>query len=129
MSGQQGFEGAEASVSNGVRLGEVATEALRYWEPRRLIYNVALVLVVLSYFFAAWPQSAGRVSFDSVLFLFLLAVAANVLYCTAYVVDLFVQVSQLRPQWLRVRWVLLLIGTGTAAVDARGFTLGFLASK
>jgi len=40
-----------------------------------------------------------------------MAAAANVLYCTAYVVDLFVQMSNFQKVWKRYRWVVLAAGT------------------
>jgi hypothetical protein len=49
-----------------------------------------------------------------VLSLFLLAVLANVLYCAAYLADLFVQFSGLDIAWRKGRAVLLVIGTAFA---------------
>ena len=43
------------------------TDAIRYWEPRRFIYNAALVLVVVGYFFAEWPVSRTTVRVDGLL--------------------------------------------------------------
>jgi hypothetical protein len=105
---------------------EMATDALRYWEPRRFIYNGALMLVVLGYFLAAWPESKSSLTLDSILHLFLLAVFANVLYCAAYVVDSFVQLSGFRDGWSRWRWVLLLLGTAVASILARFVVTGLL---
>jgi len=75
---------------------ELATEALKYWEPRRIVYNVALAAVVIFYFVLAWPGSRAVFSLDAVLFLFLLAVVANICYSAGYVVDVFVQLSSPR---------------------------------
>src|SRR5262249_35208677 len=73
------------------RLSTYAANALRYWEPRRLIYNGALAAVVLAHFVLAWPASRGKLTLDLVLGYFILAVVANGAYCAVYVVDLFVQ--------------------------------------
>jgi hypothetical protein len=62
--------------------------AIRYWEPRRLIYNAVLAAIVLIYFGINYPATKSLVSIDSVLGLFLLVVLANVAYCAAYLVDL-----------------------------------------
>jgi hypothetical protein len=105
---------------------DLATDALRYWESRRLVYNGVLALVVVGYFFADWPGSKSSVTLDSILRLFLLAVFANVLYCTAYVADGFVQLSGFRGGWSRWRWVLLLLGTAVAAVITRFVVMGLL---
>jgi hypothetical protein len=62
---------------------ESVTAAIRYWESRRLIYNGVLAAVVLTYFGLGYPYSKSNVSLDLVLYLFLLAVLANVAYCAA----------------------------------------------
>src|SRR3970040_2086482 len=87
-----------------------ATNSIRYWEPRRLVYNGVLVLVVVVYFAAGLPGSRDALSVDRGLMLFHLAVIANVLYCFAYVPDVFVQLSSLRAAWLRSRLIVFLIG-------------------
>ena len=86
------------------------TDAIRFWEPRRAIYNAVLATIVLAYFAVGYPASKEYVSVNGILLLFLLAVLANVAYCAAYVVDLFVQASGFRDAWRRNRWVLFVIG-------------------
>jgi hypothetical protein len=110
------------------RLRDVITDALRYWEPRRILYNVALAAVVLIYFFASWPQSRSAVTFDGLLFVFILAVLANVAYCAAYLGDVFIQFSGFQEAWQRRRWILFAVGTIFAAIITRFFSLGFFAS-
>jgi hypothetical protein len=97
------------------RLSTYAANALRYWEPRRLIYDAVLALVVLGHFVARWPQSRALLTVDSVLGLFILAVLANVAYCAVYVPDLFVQFSGLDDAWRKGRVLVLIIGTAFAA--------------
>jgi hypothetical protein len=108
------------------RLSTSVASALRYWEPRRLIYNAVLALVVVAEFAAAWPASREKLSLDAVLGLFLLAVLANIAYCAAYVIDLFVQFSGLDAAWRRGRVVLLIVGTAFAAALAHFFCEGNL---
>jgi hypothetical protein len=62
---------------------------------------------------------------NSLLILFLLAVLANVAYCAAYPVDVFVQASGFRERWLKYRWVLFFIGVAFAAVVTRFWALAF----
>jgi len=83
-----------------------------------------LGLIVAGYWIANWPKSREAVSFDGVLRMFLLAVLANVCYCAAYAVDLFVQYSGLRATWARRRWLLLMVGILFAAVIAHFFSMG-----
>jgi hypothetical protein len=104
---------------------ELVAEALKYWEPRRIAYNAVLAAVVIFYFGLEWPNSRTLLSIDSVLFLFILAVVANICYCAAYVVDVFVQLSTLRSLWLPQRCLLFALGTVFAAVITRFFALGF----
>jgi len=108
--------------------GELASDAIRYWEPRRIVYNAVLAAVVLIHFFAAWPASRVFVTRDTVLGLFLLTVIANVFYCAAYVVDLFVQSSAARAAWPRWRWTLFVTGTAFAAVLAHFISMHALSS-
>jgi len=42
-------------------------DALRYWEPRRLIYNVALAAVVLGHLAVRWPESRDKLSVNVLL--------------------------------------------------------------
>ena len=108
------------------RLSRQVANALRYWEPRRLIYNGVLGVVVLGEFVVAGPVSRQRLSFDLFLSFFILAVLANVAYCAAYVADLFVQFSGLDAPWRRGRVALLIIGTAFAATIAHFFAKGII---
>jgi hypothetical protein len=108
---------------NGSEFREFFTDAIRFWEPRRIIYNLALAGVVVAYFIAGYPGSKGVLSIDFALGLFLLAVAANICYCAAYLADVFVQASGFREVWQRVRWVLFVLGTLVAAIITRFMSL------
>lgn len=95
-------------------MNHLITESLRYWEPRRLTYNAALGLVLagtMLYHHAprstlTWEMAAG---------LLVAAAIANVLYCSAYLVNLFMQLSDYSQTWKGYRWVLLTAGTLLAA--------------
>jgi glucan phosphoethanolaminetransferase (alkaline phosphatase superfamily) len=113
---------------DGTSLRDYATEAIRYWEPRRLLYNLLLVAVVIATFSLNLPGSKAAVTIDSILWLFLLAVLANVAYCAAYIVDIFVQASAFRDQWKQLRWLLFTLGVAFAAVLARYFSVGLFAA-
>ena len=104
-------------------VGSLVADALRYWEPRRIVYNALLALIVLGYFLAGWPATKSFLTLNGILWIFFLAVLANVCYCAAYVVDIFVQLSPLRSSWMRVRWLLFLVGLAFAAVIARFFSI------
>jgi hypothetical protein len=97
-------------------LREILTDAIRYWEVRRFIYNGVLAFIVLGYFVAGWPGSKSVLVFDNVLGVFLLAVLANIAYCAAYPVDIFIQLSGFRDIWPRLRWMVLILGILFASV-------------
>ena len=102
---------------------EFLSDAIRYWEPRRILYNLLLAVIVSFHFVQGLPFSRSTLHFNSLLLLFLLAVLANVAYCAAYVPDVFAQMSGLRASWLRYRWVLFVIGLAFAAVLTQFFSL------
>lgn len=80
----------------------------------RLVYNGVLAVLVLVW---AWPAlpSWSRAGLPALATLFVLAVAANVAYCAAYPVDVFLQCSEFRATWQRYRWVLFVAGLLTGA--------------
>jgi hypothetical protein len=94
-----------------VTFREALSSAVRYWEPRRLAYNAALLVVVGGAFVAGLPVSKRAISAEPMLVLFVLAVLANVAYCGAYIPDVALQLTSFRYLWLRLRWVVLVIGT------------------
>jgi hypothetical protein len=109
---------------NGADLRDYFTDAIRFWEPRRVLYNLVLAVIVVAYFVVGYPTSKSVLSIDFALGLFLLAVAANVAYCAAYLADIFVQASGFRATWKRGRWVLFVIGTLFAAIITRFIAMG-----
>ena len=113
---------------DGSILRDYATEAIRYWEPRRLFYNLFLVVVVVITFWLNLPFSRAAITIDSILWLFLLAVVANVAYCAAYIVDLFVQASAFRSHWQQFRWLLFALGSAFAAVLTRYVSMTLFAA-
>ncbi len=105
-------------------LRDYATDAIRFWEPWRLLYNLTLAVIVIIYFAIAYPDSKSSLSLDFCLGLFLLAVIANIAYCAAYLVDIFAQASGFRDLWRRYRKLLFIIGTLFAAIITRFIAMG-----
>lgn len=105
---------------------EALSDAIRYWEPRRILYNGALLAVVAAVFLTHLPALRANWSSNTLQGLFVLAVLANVAYCAAYGVDIVLQISAFRAAWLRARWALLVIGIAFAAILANWFSHGFL---
>ncbi len=67
---------------------ECLTNAIRYWEPRRVLYNLVLAVIVSVHYAQGLPFSRTVLQFNLFLLLFALAVLANVAYCAAYIPDL-----------------------------------------
>lgn len=86
-------------------------DSLRFWEPRRLFYNLALAAVVLLWITLSWPHFRPALTLLSLFQLAILALLANACYCAAYLVDLPIQLSSLSAAWKRRRWALWTIGT------------------
>jgi hypothetical protein len=97
-------------------LQQSITNALRFWEPRRLLYNFILTIVVLLWVSATWPHFRPALTLPSFLIFAVLAFLANLCYCAAYFVDVPLQLSSLRASWIHRRWTLWLLGTLLALV-------------
>jgi hypothetical protein len=87
------------------------SQAWRYWEPRRILYNAVLVAVSIFWFGLAWKHFRPALNPGNIFRLLGLALIANVLYCAAYIVDIPLQLSNLSTFWTRHRWALWMIAT------------------
>ncbi|MBZ5693892.1 MAG: hypothetical protein LAN36_00885 [Acidobacteriia bacterium] len=92
-------------------LRDVLRDAIRYWEPRRVVYNLVLVVVVMVWLLFTWPHFRSALALGSLLFLSVFAMLANVCYCAAYLADVPMQYSLFQAVWRRRRWGLWVTGT------------------
>lgn len=92
-------------------LRDILTDVIGYWERRRLYYNLILALVVVGMALLIWPRTLRLLSLQNLLWIFVLAVLANVCYSAAYAVDIVVQLSAYREGWRRWRILLWILGT------------------
>lgn len=90
---------------------ELLSDAIRYWETRRVGYNAFLAAIVLGWVIFTWPHLRAAISGQGFLFLLVLAVLANLCYCAAYIADIPMQYSVYRSSWRRWRWLLWVFGT------------------
>jgi hypothetical protein len=93
-------------------------EAMRFWEPRRLVYNLTLLAVVVTWVWASWPHFRPAFTPSSLLAFAVLGLLANVCYSAAYLVDIPLLLSRFRTGWKRRRWILWVAGTVLAFVLA-----------
>ena len=70
---------------------ERVADAIQFWEPRRVVYNLVLVVTALLWLVATWPHFRVAMTLHSLLLLSILALLANVCYCAAYLVDIPMQ--------------------------------------
>lgn len=91
-------------------------DAIRFWEPARVLYNLILIGIALLWLVATWPHFRGALTLLHVFQIAVLALIANACYCTAYLVDFGLQRTfsgDLRKRW---RWGLWILGTLLAIV-------------
>jgi hypothetical protein len=105
-------------ISPAGPLRESFTDAIRFWEPRRVLYNLVLTAIVVAWIVATWPHFRMALTLSSLLLLAILGLLANVCYCAAYLVDIPMQRSSLGTVWRHWRWGLWLTGTLLAIVLA-----------
>lgn len=94
--------------SNGFR--QYIDEAVRFWEPRRILYNLVLTAVTVFWFVLGWSHFRPGLNLQMLLAFLILAGIANICYCAAYLVDVPLQYSSFRAVWRRRRWWLWLAG-------------------
>jgi hypothetical protein len=98
-------------------LRALLSNALRFWEPRRLLYNLVLSAVTAAWVAVSWPHFRPAFTFASIPPMAVLALLANVCYSAAYFVDIPMQTTSLITL-RRGRWALWVIGTLFATVLA-----------
>ena len=108
---------------------DILTDAIRYWERLRILYNAVLAAIFMIVFVSDWPFSKSVLSLDLLQTVFVLAVLANIAYCAAYVVDLAAQYSAFREQWKRYRVILFIIGVTFAGIITRFVAMGFFSGE
>lgn len=96
-------------------LRESLTEAARFWEPRRLIYNAVLLAIVAAWVATSWPHFRPALTLESLGIMTVLALLANVCYCAAYLVDIGAQTAEKETPGgtglEKLRWGLWVLGT------------------
>jgi hypothetical protein len=86
------------------------SRASRFWEPRRLTYNLVLTVVVAFWVLFTWPHFRPAINLNVLLRLFILAALANICYSGAYLVELTIRASASRVNLKRQRWLLWSMG-------------------
>ena len=92
------------------------TKASRFWEPRRVIYNLVLTVIVAFWILFTWPHFRFAINLNGLLLLFILAALANICYSAAYFVELTIRGSASSVNVNRQRWLLWSMGMIFAVV-------------
>ena len=96
---------AEGSSRKGL------ADAARFWEPRRLVYNLLLFGVVLVWVTKTWPHFRPAITLASLEIMTVLALLANLCYCAAYLAEILIQNATNTAEWSRQRWAVWVAGT------------------
>jgi len=87
------------------------SNAARFWEPGRLLYNAVLTAVTAAWVAASWPHFRPAFAFSTIPPMAVLVLLANVCYSAAYFVDIPMQLSSPTRLSPRARWALWILGT------------------
>src|ERR1700733_15115479 len=101
---------------DGGRNNFAMREAARFWEPRRMVYNGILTVIVLLWLVLTWPHFRPAMTLSALVAMLVLAFFANVCYCAAYGAELALQPLVSNSTRNRWRWVLWIAGTIFAIV-------------
>src|SRR5262249_59209217 len=85
--------------------------AVKFWEPRRLLYNLLLFAVVVIWVVKSWPHFRPAMTWEALGIMTVLALLANVCYCAAYLAEILIQNAATSASWNRQRWVIWVVGT------------------
>src|SRR5688572_17392701 len=96
----------------------ISRDAIRYWEPRRLVYNGVLAIIVVAAFIVQWPRSKEWLGHPALPFFAQALLGANLLYCLAYLAECVAQVSPFCEAWRKWRVVLFVLGVVCASALA-----------
>jgi len=82
-------------------------EAIRYWERRRIGYNLALAALSGAWVALTWPHFRPAVVLPYLAELFSLVLLANLCYCAAYLAEVLLQEISpaARQRWRLGIWV------------------------
>ncbi len=90
--------------------------AARFWEPRRLLYNLLLFGVVVIWLVRTWPHFRPAMTWESLGVMTVLALLANFCYCAAYLAEILIQNASVSAGWNRQRWAVWVAGALFAIV-------------
>jgi len=117
----QDSQAAGASSMATIESGQGPSEkglmvAVKFWEPRRLVYNALLFAVCVIWVVKTWPHFRPAMTWEALGIMTVLALLANVCYCAAYLAEILIQNATTSAGWNRQRWAIWVVGTLFAIV-------------
>ena len=103
--------GKSTVASEGSSPWKGLAAAARFWEPRRVLYNLLLFGVVVIWVVKSWPHFRPAMTLESLGIMTVLALLANACYCAAYLAEILIQNATSSAAWNRQRWVIWVVGT------------------
>jgi hypothetical protein len=100
-----------------------ASSAIRYWELRRVPYNLVLLAVFVGALWGRWPALLSALGPGHRLEVLGLTVLANLCYSAAYLAELVAKDPKVEARWPRWRGALWVLGTALAALVTLYWTL------
>lgn len=85
-------------------------DAVRFWEPRRAIYNAVLAAFVLAWSIGTWPHFKPGMTWPNFGRVAVLAILANVGYSAAYLVEIAMGTTESGDAWHRGRRIVWIAG-------------------
>jgi hypothetical protein len=95
------------------------SDPARYWEVRRIWYNVLLTAQVALFVIRTWPHFKPAMTISSLGKMLVLALLANVCYSAAYLGEIADSDSAVGRGWRRRRGVVFVVGTLVALLLAQ----------
>jgi hypothetical protein len=91
-------------------------QAVRFWEPLRILYNAVLALFALLWLVGTWPHFRPAFTPMHLAQVAVLALLANLCYSAVYLLEFAMQWSGLRGKQRMLRWTLWSAGLLLAIV-------------
>jgi hypothetical protein len=110
---------ARAEPGTALPFTDALRAAARWWEPRRITYNLGLAGLAIGWVVVTWPHFRPAFKLLNLGRILVLAALANVCYCAAYAVDVPMQYAVAPGAWRRGRRALWWVGTAFALLLAQ----------
>jgi len=99
-----------SAVTEGVRPADLR-DPVRYWELRRIVYNLILSAAAIAWVALTWPHFRPAFTWRTIPPLAFLVAMANLCYCAVYGAELTVRALSPAGTWRHWRLAIFIAGT------------------